>query len=75
MRYHFLLLATTGMIVATNIFAKNRICRRSRTQPIMTVDSSIISIGAGSAAGAIGVLAAYPFDSLKTKAQTFREGL
>ena len=40
----------------------------------MNLDSSILSIAAGSAAGAVGVLAAYPFDSLKTKAQTFQGG-
>ena len=40
----------------------------------MNMDSSVLSLAAGSAAGAVGVLAAYPFDSLKTKAQTFQGG-
>lgn len=39
------------------------------------MENSIVSTLAGSVAGAIGLFAAYPFDSLKTKAQTFKGGM
>ena len=40
----------------------------------MVVDSAVISLAAGAIAGSIGVGAAYPLDSLKTKAQTYATG-
>eukprot|EP01036_Dinobryon_divergens_P035495 gene35495-46001_t len=35
------------------------------------MDSSLVSLGAGSIAGVIGIGVAYPLDALKTKAQTY----
>lgn len=35
------------------------------------IDSSLISLGAGSIAGAVGVGVAYPLDTIKTKVQTY----
>jgi hypothetical protein len=41
----------------------------------LAVENSLVSVLAGSGAGAIGLIAAYPFDALKTKAQTYKGGL
>jgi len=38
-----------------------------------SLESTLTSLTAGSISGAIGVLAAYPFDSLKTKAQAYSQ--
>jgi len=50
------------------------ISRKSTSTLALAVENSLVSTLAGSAAGAVGLFAAYPFDSLKTKAQTFKGG-
>lgn len=40
----------------------------------LAVDTGVLSIVAGSVAGAVGVGVAYPLDALKTKVQTLRSG-
>ena len=38
--------------------------------PLKMMDSTVVSVAGGAVAGAVGLGVAYPFDSLKTKAQT-----
>ena len=51
----------------------NRMNSNKITRLQGSLEATLISLTAGSISGSIGVLAAYPFDSLKTKAQTYSQ--